>query len=183
MKNNNLLLVRFILLILIICSNAISSLAQIQAKPQSLFWKNVQFGGGLQLGFSTGFTNIGVSPSMLYNINEFVSVGSGLQISYVSATDNYSSLIYGANITTLFNPIESIQLSVDLEQLRVNTTSSIALAGANVFPKNSFWNTGLWLGAGFRTNNITVGGRYNVLFNKNNSVYSDAFLPFVRVYF
>ncbi len=155
-----------------------SSKAQTTATSPSNFWKNVQFGGGLQLNIGSGFTNIGVSPSMLYNVNEFVSVGTGLQVSYVSATNNYSSLIYGINLTTLFNPLESVQLSIDLEQLKVNTTFD-----NSAFAKQSFWNTGLWLGAGYRTNNITIGGRYNVLFDKNKSVYSNAFLPFVRVYF
>lgn len=145
---------------------------------QSEFWKKVQFGGGLSLNFGSGFTNVGVSPSMLYNVNEYFSVGTGLQISYVSAKNNYSSLIYGVNVLTLFNPIENIQLSVDLEQLKVDTTFD-----NSAFGKQSFWNTGLWLGAGYRTNNITIGGRYNVLFNKDKSVFSDAFLPFVRVYF
>ena len=145
---------------------------------QSEFWKKVQFGGGLSLNFGSGFTNVGVSPSMLYNVNEYFSVGTGLQISYVSAKNNYSSLIYGVNLLTLFNPIENIQLSVDLEQLKVDTTFD-----NSAFGKQSFWNTGLWLGAGYRTNNITIGGRYNVLFNKDKSVFSDAFLPFVRVYF
>ena len=159
---------------LFINTNEISA----QTTAQSDFWKNVQFGGGLQLGIGSGFTNIGVSPTMLYNVNEFVSVGTGLQVSYVSATNNYSSLIYGINLTTLFNPIETIQLSVDLEQLRVSTTFD-----NSAFAKQSFWNTALWLGAGYRTNNITIGGRYNVLFNKDKSVYSNAFLPFVRVYF
>ena len=145
---------------------------------QSEFWKKVQFGGGLSLNFGSGFTNVGVSPSMLYNVNEYFSVGTGLQVSYVSAKNNYSSLIYGVNLLTLFNPIENIQLSVDLEQLKVDTTFD-----NSAFGKQSFWNTGLWLGAGYRTNNITIGGRYNVLFNKDKSVFSDAFLPFVRVYF
>ena len=145
---------------------------------QSEFWKKVQFGGGLSLNFGSGFTNVGVSPSMLYNVNEYFSVGTGLQVSYVSAKNNYSSLIYGVNVLTLFNPTENIQLSVDLEQLKVNTTFD-----NSAFGKQSFWNTGLWLGAGYRTNNITIGGRYNVLFNKDKSVFSDAFLPFVRVYF
>jgi hypothetical protein len=149
-----------------------------QTKAQPDFWKNVQFGGGLQLNIGSGFTNVGVSPSVLYNVNEFVSVGTGLQISYVSANNSYSSLIYGINLTTLFNPIESVQLSVDLEQLKVDTTFD-----NSTLPKQSFWNTGLWLGAGYRTNNITIGGRYNILFDKEKSVYSNAFLPFVRVYF
>ena len=169
-------------LILVVLFLSINKLNGQNTSSQSNFWENVQFGGGLTLGFGSEYTNLGVSPSMLYNVNEFVSVGTGLQVSYVSATD-YKSLIYGINLTTLFNPIESIQLSVDLEQLKVNTTSNTALAGANIFPKTSFWNTGLWLGAGYRTNNITIGGRYNVLFDRNKSIYSDAFLPFVRVYF
>lgn len=151
-------------------------LAQTNTQPD--FWKKVQFGGGLSLNLGSGFTNVGVSPTMLYNVNEFVSVGTGLQVSYVSSNNNYSSLIYGINLTTLFNPIETIQLSVDLEQLRVSTTFD-----NSAFAKQSFWNTGLWLGAGYRTNNITIGGRYNLLYDKNKSVYSNAFLPFVRVYF
>ncbi len=162
---------------LLILSNKIMAQTQ-PGTAQSDFWKKVQFGGGFQLGIGSGFTNIGVSPSMLYNVNEFVAVGTGLQISYVSANNNYSSLIYGINLTTLFNPIDTIQLSVDLEQLRVSTTfNNTSLS------KQSFWNTGLWLGAGYRTNNITIGGRYNVLFDINKSVYNNAFLPFVRVYF
>ncbi len=181
MKKINLFNQNIILIFAIIFLTFNFSNAQI-TPSQSDFWKNVQFGGGFTLGFGSGFTNLGVSPSMLYNVNEFFAVGTGLQVSYVSATD-YRSLIYGVNLTTLFNPIESIQLSVDLEQLKVNTTSNTALAGANIFPKTSFWNTGLWLGAGYRTNNITIGGRYNILFDRNKSIYSDAFLPFVRVYF
>ena len=162
---------------LLVLSNKIAAQEQTSSN-QSDFWKKVQFGGGFNLGFGSGFTNIGVSPSMLYNVNDFVSVGTGLQVSYISATNNYSSLIYGINLTTLFNPIETIQLSVDLEQLRINTTFD-----NSAFAKQSFWNTGLWLGAGYRTNNITIGGRYNVLFNANKSIYNSAFLPFVRVYF
>ncbi len=165
-------------LILAVLFLSINKLNGQNTTSQSNFWKNVQFGGGLTLGFGSGFTNLGVSPSMLYNVNEFVSVGTGLQISYVSADNNYSSLIYGINVTTLFNPIESIQLSVELEQLKVNTTFD-----NSTLLKQSFWNTGLFLGAGYRTNNITIGGRYNILFNKDKSIYSNAFLPFVRVYF
>jgi hypothetical protein len=68
---------------------------------------------------------------------------------------------------------------VELEQVRVNTT-------LNTIPnsiKNNFWNTGLYFGAGYRTGNITAGLRYNVLFDKDKSVYSDALMPFVRVSF
>jgi long-subunit fatty acid transport protein len=148
-------------------------------KPKSEFWKKVQFGGGLNLNVGGGFTNIGVSPSAIYNVNNYFSVGTGLQLSYVSVKNSYSSVIYGGSIIALANPIKEIQLSVELEQLKVNRTFEAISNSIN----DSFWSTGLYLGAGYRTNNITIGARYNVLYDKNKSVYSDAFMPFVRVYF
>lgn len=164
-----------LLVILFFTTNDI--LAQ-NTTTQSDFWKKVQFGGGVNLNFGNGFSNIGISPSMLYNVNEYVSVGTGFQVNYTSSSGNYSSLIYGLHLTSLFNLVENIQLSADLEQLKVDTTFENAAT-----PKNSFWNTGLWLGGGYRTNNITIGGRYNVLYNKDKSIYGNAFMPFVRVYF
>jgi long-subunit fatty acid transport protein len=151
--------------------------------PPSNFWRNVQFGGGIGVGIGSGFTNISISPSAIYNLNEFFSAGLGLQYSYLNQKNSFTSSQYGGSIIGLINPFPEIQLSVELEQLQVNTTSSVALAGANVYPKSNFWNTGLFLGAGYRTQNITVGARYNVLFDKNKNVYGDAFMPFVRVYF
>ena len=145
--------------------------------PQNMFWKNVQFGGGLGLGFGNGFTNIVVAPSAIYNFNQYVAAGVGLQYSYLQQRNLFSSQMYGASVIGLVNPIENIQLSVELEQLRVN----VNYENANF--KDDFWNTGLFLGAGYRANNITIGARYNVLFDKDRNVYGDAFMPFVRVYF
>ena len=48
---------------------------------------------------------------------------------------------------------------------------------------DNFWNTGLFLGAGYRMENVTIGARYNVLFQEDKGVYGDALMPFVRVYF
>ena len=79
----------------------------------------------------------------------------------------------------LGNPIPEIQLSAELEQLRVNTSYGNSFNSA----KDNFWNTGLFLGAGYQTNNVTIGLRYNVLHNDNRNVYSEAWMPFVRVYF
>jgi long-subunit fatty acid transport protein len=145
------------------------------------FWDKVQFGGGLGLGFGSGYTDITVAPSGIYNFNNYVALGVGLQGSYVSTKNLFSSAIYGGSVIGLFNPINEIQLSAELEQVRVNST----IKGQNSFQdiKDNFWNTGLFLGAGYRAGNVTVGARYNVLFKENNFVYSDAFMPFVRVFF
>jgi hypothetical protein len=151
--------------------------------PKNAFWKNVQFGGGLGLSIGSGYTDISVSPSAIYNINSVVAVGTALQFGYVSAKNDYSSTIYGGSLIGLINPIPEIQFSVELEEINVNTVSRVALAGGNVFPKANFWNTSLYLGGGYRSGNVTVGVRYNVLFDKNKSYYNEAFMPFVRVYF
>ncbi|MBC7641802.1 MAG: hypothetical protein H7174_05600, partial [Flavobacterium sp.] len=166
-----------IILIFFLTNSLIFS--QLQSSNQkSEFWKNVQFGGGLTLNFGSGFSNVGVSPSAIYNVNQYFALGTGLQISYVSADNLYKSMIFGGSLIALVNPIQEIQISAELEQLNVNKTFY-----NNLYLKQNFWNTGLWLGAGYRTSNITIGGRYNVLFDKSKSVYSDAFMPFVRVYF
>ena len=136
----------------------------------------VHFGGTLGLSIGSGFTDIVVAPSVIYDVNDYFSAGVGLQGSYVNFKNNFESYIYGASLIGLVNPIEEIQLSAELEQVRVNTTFDDNY-------KDNFWNTALFLGAGYRAQNITIGIRYNVLFDKNKSVYNEAFMPFVRVYF
>lgn len=148
-------------------------------KTKSVFWERVQFGGGLGLGFGTGFTNISVAPSAIYNFNEYFATGLGVQYSYVKQRNFYQSNIYGGSVIALFNPIEQIQLSTELEQLRVNTSYDSFYGGIT----DDFWNTALFLGAGYRTQNVTLGVRYNVLYKENQGVYANAFIPFVRVFF
>ncbi len=145
------------------------------------FWDKVQFGGGLGLGIGSGYTDISVMPSAIYNVNEIVAVGVGLQFGYLSSKNYYDSFVYGGSVVTLINPIPEIQLSAELEQVRVNTDYD-----ANNFRpsySDNFWNTALYLGAGYRTGNVTIGARYDVLFNDERSLYGSAFMPFVRVYF
>jgi hypothetical protein len=147
---------------------------------KSYFWKNVQFGGGFGLSVGSGYTNITIAPSAIYNFNENVSLGTGLQGSYTSSkVDDYKSSIYGGSLIALFNPVEQVQLSLELEQVLVNRT----LNTLNGHFKDNFWNTGLFIGAGYRAENVTVGARYNILYNRNDFVYTEAFMPFVRVYF
>ncbi|HSN47647.1 MAG TPA: hypothetical protein VLR29_02700, partial [Flavobacterium sp.] len=141
--------------------------------PQNDFWRKVQFGGGLGLSFGSGYTDITISPSAIYNINSIVAVGTALQFGYISAKNDYTSTIYGASLIGLLNPVPQVQLSVELEEINVNT--DYKYVGANV--SESFWNTALYLGAGYRTGNVTVGIRYDVLFDDDRSYYSDAFMP------
>lgn len=175
----NFLTIVLTCLLFLTISSPIKAQNQGNSQQKSEFWKNVQFGGGVGLGIGSGYSNINIAPSGIYNINKYVSTGLGIQYSYVSQRDLFKSNIYGASIIGLFNPIQEAQISVELEQLRVNNTYTQFLPQI----KDSFWNTALFLGAGYRSQNVTIGARYNVLYKEANNVYSQAWMPFVRVYF
>lgn len=143
------------------------------------FWSHLQYGGGFGVSVGSGYTDITIAPSAVYNFNDYFGLGLGLQGSYIKSKNQYSSLLYGASVVGLFNPIEEIQLSLEVEEVRVNATFEAIPEDI----KRDFWNTGLFVGAGYRAENVTIGARYNLLFDKDKSVYSDALMPFIRVYF
>ncbi|OXA78024.1 hypothetical protein [Flavobacterium frigidimaris] len=145
------------------------------------FWDKVQFGGGLGLGFGSGYTNISVMPSAIYNINEVVAMGVGLQFGYLYQKNYYESFVYGGSFITLVNPIPQLQLSAELEQVRVDTDYEENYYHPGY--SDAYWNTALYLGAGYRTGSVTIGARYDVLYDPNKSLYGSGFMPFVRVYF
>ncbi|MFV5694034.1 hypothetical protein ACM55G_01175 [Flavobacterium sp. LB3P122] len=178
-KNHQLAILRTFLISITLFSSGFLSAQQqtIDSQSQSDFWKKVQFGGGIGLSFATGYTDISLAPSAIYNFNQYIALGLGAQYIYVKQKNYYASHLYGGSVIGLFNPINEIQLSAELEQLRVN----VDLDGSNSNSQD-YWNTGLFLGAGYRTGNVTIGARYNVL-NDNNKVYGNAFTPFARVYF
>ena len=150
------------------------------SKPSSYFWKNVKFGGAFGLNVGSDYTNVIIAPSAIYPINDYFAAGVGLQGSFVSSKEDYTSAIYGGSFIGLFNPMDAIQLSLELEQLRVNR-SIVADGGDNI--KDNFWNTGLLLGAGYRVDKVTIGLRYNLLYKQTDFVYNTAMTPFIRIYF
>ncbi|MFT5892990.1 MAG: hypothetical protein ACI9Y7_003109 [Dokdonia sp.] len=147
-------------------------------RQQSEFWKNVRFGGGLGLSFGTNNTQITVAPSAIYQYNEYIAFGPGINFNY-QKFGNFSSTLYGISGIFLANPIPEIQLSGELEQLfgtqRIDDINGDISDDVN--------NTALFLGAGYRYGGVTIGARYNVLFDNNDGIYAEAWQPFVRVYF
>lgn len=150
---------------------------------RSGFWSDVQYGGGFGLGISRDYTNVLVAPSAIYPLNDYFSTGVGLMASFVNSKNNFaesfSSKILGGSLIGLVNPLETIQLSAELEQMHVQqqiTSNTIQL-------NDDFWNTALFLGIGFRSENLTIGLRYNVLFDEKDRIYADPYMPFVRLYF
>lgn len=168
----------FILILFLLTISTTYSQTTTPSNSKSDFWKKVQFGGGLGLSFGN-FTNVTISPSAIYHVNDTFSVGTGLQFTYVAAKDSFSSTMYGGSLIALFNPSEDIQISAEVEQLQVNRTFTAVTPNI----KDNFWNTALFVGAGYRAGNVTIGGRYNLLFNKEKNIYGTAFMPFVRVFF
>jgi long-subunit fatty acid transport protein len=162
-------------LVLFFCFNAM--IAQSTTTQKSEFWSHVRFGGAVGLNFGNNYTEITLAPSAIYDFNRYFSLGVGLRGSYAQEKNFYESWIYGGSLIALSNPIDFLQLSLELEQLRYNVT--------NEFPstyEDNFWNTGLYLGAGYFSGNVTVGIRYNVLYD-SDKIYAEPWLPFVRVYF
>lgn len=145
-------------------------------KPPNNFWKNVQFGGGIGLSFSSGYTDVFLAPSAIYNFNPIIALGAGLNLNYVASNNYFSSFVYGISTIVLVNPIPQIQFSVGLNQSRVNYQEE----GFSNYSED-YWDTSLILGAGYRTGNVTIGIGYNVL--QNDRYDADPFVPFVRAYF
>src|SRR5690554_6615523 len=117
------------------------------------FWSDVQVGGGLGLGLANGFTHIAISPSAIKPITEQFFIGTGLQFNYLKSENFFESTSYGASIIGLYNPAPIIQLSAELERLRVNNTLYQQPFGNAV--EDNFWNTALFLGAGYTSGNAT----------------------------
>lgn len=168
------------ILVLFLVFSAIAQAQEITKTGRSEFWNRVHFGGGIGASFGSGYTDVMLAPGAIYDFNAYFSGGIGLQGSYVHVRDSYDSWLYGGSLIGLFMPMPQLQLSAELEQLRVNSEYDL-VDSPNI--RDNFWNTALFVGAGYRSNNVTVGIRYNVLHDDDRRVYSDAWMPFVRVYF
>ena len=164
---------QYILSILFLVAFSASS----QTSPSN-FWNDVRFGGGIGLGFSNGYFNGSIAPSAIYQVNEQFATGVSLNFNYAKFDDD-RLLAYGGSVLALYNPIPFIQLSSEWEQLRVNRT--YALDGGNL--EDNYWSPALFLGIGYSNRNVTFGLRYDVLYDDNKSIYTNALMPFIRLYF
>jgi len=166
---------------LILCAffTVLWGVANSQLTPRNPdFWNRVQFGGNFGLGFGNNSFNASIAPSAIYQTSEHLRLGAGLNVNYAKF-NNAKLFAYGGNVISLFNPIQALQLSAELEELRVNRI--LELDGGN--REENYWSPALFLGIGYGNRNVTVGIRYNVLHDQQKSIYADAFMPFVRVYF
>ncbi|PKA84472.1 hypothetical protein ATE92_2663 [Ulvibacter sp. MAR_2010_11] len=144
------------------------------AKPSK--WK---FGVGFGLSF-VGGTNISLAPNLTYKLSEKVSLGGGIQGSYSAIKDVQSTTTYGANVISQYSPIKKITLLVEFAELKVATETETPEGKV----KDDFWDSALFVGAGFNINEkISVGAKYNVLYKEDESVYTSPIIPFVNITF
>ena len=143
-------------------------------KRKSLFWENVQFGGGVTLGFTNNVTNIGVSPSAIYNFNDEFSAGLGVSYLYSKAKNITDALnVYGGSLLALYKPFQEFQFSAEFEETILNQSG---------FDSRNI--EAFYLGGAYTVGrNIAIGVRYDVLYDDEKSLYGSAFTPIVRVYF
>lgn len=144
---------------------------------KSSFFKDVDFGGGIQLSIGNGYTAVGLSPSAVYGFSDQWAAGVSVTYLYVNENlYNFDYNIYGASTLLLYNPIEELQLNSEFEMLNV--------LQKNGEQKNQYWVPAWYVGAGYAISKRgTIGLRYDILFDKDKSVYRDALTPYVKFYY
>ncbi len=137
------------------------------------FWDNVQFGGGINLNFSNNYTILGITPSAIYNFSDKFATGVSISYLYVKNRNVIDPLnIFSTSVLARYQPLKTIQFSTEFEE------NFLTQAGKNeTIPA-------LYLGAGYNMNrNISVGIRYDLLYNENKSIFPSAITPFFKVFF
>ncbi len=141
--------------------------------------KKIQWMGGFGLSINNEFFSMSLQPGILYTLSPKIKTGLALQYSYSKSNKNYygvnfSRNMYGGNYMLLYYPIDKIESSLEYEVLRINETY-------NSIDKN-YWSPALFGGLGYKEKNFVVGFKFNFLF-KENGIYKEPLIPYVRIYF
>ena len=164
----------FILIIFLTTTTHISA-----QKSDSTFWNQVRFGGGLGLNFGDNYFSATIAPSAIYEFNKHIATGLGLNATFNNQKGHFKTTILGGSLIALGNIFQTFQLSAEYEHLHVNRRYNVNLG----IPDDRYWSPALFLGAGYRSRNVTFGIRYDILYNHTKSIYADSWMPFVRFYF
>lgn len=143
------------------------------AQQNDTFWSNVKFGGGFSLGFGSQ-TTIGISPSAIYNFDNGFALGAGLNYLYSEIKD-FSTSVYGGSLISLYQTKIDVQLSGEFDYHFAKQKNNFSSYNTS-FPA-------LHLGVAYNQGRFAVGVRYDVLYDKNKSVFASPFSPVIRFYF
>lgn len=144
-------------------------------KKKSEFWKKVRFGGGFGLNFGNNNTSLALTPTALYEFNDEFSLGTGIGYRYTKIGDVKNN-VYSISALALYNPIQQLQISTELEQLFVNRKIG-SFSDSYNYPS-------LNLGIAYRIGRFSsIGISYDVLYKENESIYSSPITPIIRIFF
>jgi len=153
--------------------------AQNSDLEQHRFIDDMRFGGGINIGVGSNYSTFSISPSALYDFSDEFSAGLGITYVYLKnkSITNSTTNIYGGSLLAFYKPMKTLQFSTEFEQLKIDQK----YASVN---NSDLWQSALYFGAEYVIGNISMGLRYDVLFNKTtNVIYSSALSPVFRVYF
>ena len=94
---------------------------------------------------------IGLTPSAIFQANEYLALGIGLNYTYSKVGDEKLNAV-GGSLIALANPIAALQLSAEFEELYVDWDFG--------FFSESYWVPALYLGVGYVAGPVTFGIRY-----------------------
>ncbi len=142
--------------------------------------KKIGFYGGFGLNLGTGYTYLSLQPGILYHFRKNVKVGVGVQYTYLKSNKAYYGVnfryhILGYNTLLLYNPVKYLETSIEYENLYIKKNYN------NIITK--FWSPALFGGLGYHFGPVVLGFKYNFLYKPATSIYQDAFVPFIRIYF
>lgn len=183
MKSNKLFLKAFLVIGTLILTANVYSQNAVTVAADSIIKeeKRLKIGVGFGLNF-VGATNISLSPNLSYKVSDKISFGAGIQGSYSSIKNFQNTTTIGGNLITVYSPIQKISLLLEFVELNVSTKTEQTETAPEI--KNNYWDTALFIGAGFNiTRKISVGAKYNMLYDENESVYTSAVIPFVNITF
>lgn len=169
-----------LLFLLSILACQYSAFSQLETEEKNNFWTKVRYGGRVNLGFGNNGTNIVLAPVAIYSVSPKVGVGASVSFGYSNFRNiDVSQFNYGASAILNYYPIREILMSAELEQTFVNRI--IETGSGDI--RNNFNFPALYLGLGYRLQNISFGFRYDVLYNDNRNIYNSALSPFIGVFF
>lgn len=171
---SNKTFISFFILFLLSAHNYIFA----QETAENRFMDNVRLGGSLGVNFGDGYFSGYLAPKAIYDFNRFASAGIGTAGTYTNAS-NYSAYSLNLGLIGLFRPLQGLEFSTELEENYVSR--ELELEGGNI--TDSYWYPALFLGIGYTTGNVTAGIRYDVLYDEEKSIYGNAMMPFVSIFF
>ncbi len=154
------------------------SFLSIQAQNTAkTFTDGFHFGGGFNIGLGSGYSTIAISPSVIYDISPIFSAGINATYLYSkNKSSNQTSNVYGGGLIALANPIDGLQFSGEYERLKIKR-------GLLNYTSQDYWNDALYVGVAYRQKNMSIGLRYDLMYDKVKSIYPSALSPIFRIYF